>query len=321
MYKIYQYNNDKNNNDKNDTNCKNTIKFEQQFEQQFNHKINNNNNNNSDNTRNIALNNQINQQLQNHYENNYRNNRNNQLQHSQYEELVNDITKMHIIPPKCPMTPQSFTDFFSDNSELKRAAPYQLLYKKHPKDDKINTKIEYSNFYSDWKKDAIDYTDKKQTAQYLDYKDNSTKNVNTLYGSNRNNIDNEVNADIIDKTDNMYKNVKIYEETKNHKGFAVPMRSNGSNKLETLYNDCLNKPTFEYKRFGYDMLSNHKNNNPNPNHLVDNPLYNNNLTYESNSLYEEYLNDRIKNASNIYDIVFEDMYIMGYVPEENTNNS
>jgi hypothetical protein len=118
----------------------------------------------------------------------------------------------------------------------------------------------------------------------------------------------------------MYKNVKLYEETKNHKGFAVPMMSNGSNKLETLYNDCLNKPTFEYKRFGYDMLSNQINNNPNPSHLVDNPLYNNNLTYESNSMYEEYLDNRIKNASNIYDTVFEDMYIMGYKPEENINN-
>ena len=115
----------------------------------------------------------------------------------------------------------------------------------------------------------------------------------------------------------MNKNIKLYEETKNQKGFAVPMKSNGSNKLEFLYNDCMNKPTFEYKRFGYNML---KQENNNPNHLVDNPLYNNYLSDETNSMYEEYLNNRINNASTIYDTVFEDMYIMGYVPNEHSDN-
>ena len=88
--------------------------------------------------------------------------------------------------------------------------------------------------------------------------------------------------------------------------------------VKTLYNDCLNKRTFEYKRFGYNMLAEQEPNKVN--HLVDNPLYNNYLSEETNSMYENYLNSRIKNASNIYDIVFEDMYYMGYSPNDNDNN-
>ena len=43
-------------------------------------------------------------------------------------------------------------------------------------------------------------------------------NVNTLSGSNKNEED----------IGNISKNIQIYEETKNQKGFAVPMKSNGS---------------------------------------------------------------------------------------------
>ena len=269
------------------------------------------------NKTNIKNQNKIKKQLENHYENHYYKNKNNKLQHLQQQELINDITKMHLIPPKCPMTPQSFTDFFNDSSELKRAAPYKLLYEQHPKDCKIHTKIEYNNFYSDWKKDATDYTDKKYSSQYLNYTNNTNNtnsnnnnmNVNTLSGSNKNEED----------IGNISKNIKIYEETKNQKGFAVPMKSNGSNTVKTLYNDCLNKRTFEYKRFGYNMLAEQEPNKVN--HLVDNPLYNNYLSEETNSMYEKYLNSRIKNASNIYDIVFEDMYYMGYSPNDNDGNS
>jgi hypothetical protein len=333
MYKIiynnyHKYDNcdiNNNNNNNNDNNNNNILKFEQQFEIQ--------NNNKNNNTRNNKSNTQIKNQLQNHYKNNYYNNKNNQLQHSQVEELVNDITKMHIIPPKCPMTPQSFTDFFNDSSKLNKVAPYKLLYENHPKDCKIHTKIEYNNFYSDWKKDAIGYTDKQYATEYLDYTNTNTKNVNTLYRSMSNNqntgtrdyTDNTCNTEITDtytekdNPENMYKNVKLYEETKNQKGFAVPMKSNGSNKLETLYNDCMNKPTFEYKRFGYNMLQ-EENNNSSPSHLVDNPLYNNYLSEETNSMYEEFLNKRINNATTIYDTVFEDMYILGYQPSEDNEN-
>jgi len=270
------------------------------------------------NKTNIKNQNKIKNQLENHYENKYRKNKNNQLQYLQNQELINDITKMHLIPPKCPMTPQSFTDFFNDTSQLKKAAPYKLLYEQHPKDLKIHTKIEYNNFYSDWKKDAINYNDKKYTTQYLDYTNNSNNsnnnannnmNVNTLYGSNIRNKEDK---------DNISENIKIYEETKNQKGFAVPMKSNGSNTVETLYDNCLNKRTFEYKRFGYNMLSPQEPNKVN--HLVDNPLYNNYLSEETNSMYENYLNSRIKNASNIYDIIFEDMYYLGYSPNDDNDN-
>ena len=83
--------------------------------------LNNNNNNN------------------NNY-NNYNNNNNN---------IINeDINKMHLLPPHCPMTPTSYTDYFSDNTTLSRVEPYKTELVKHPKDGYTH-KIEYNHFYND----------------------------------------------------------------------------------------------------------------------------------------------------------------------------
>jgi len=243
------------------------------------------------------------QQQQQHYEqqkkkyqnqnkNNHQQN-NDSSQNSSQELLMNDITKMHLLPPYCDMTPHSYTDFFNDSAKLHRVSPYHLHVAKHKKDGKPQFKLQYNNFYSDFKTDALNYN----TPRMAEYE--SMKNTNITRP----------------KTN---ENMKLYEETKNHKSFAVPMKSNGSNKIADIYNDCMNAPTFEYKRFGYDMITQRNGRKPvsNTNHLVDNPLFNNDISIETNNLYEEYMNSRDINASNIYKTVFEDMYIMGYNPGE-----
>ena len=107
-----------------------------------------------------------------------------------------------------------------------------------------------------------------------------------------------------------------FQETKNKKGFAVPMKSNGSNKLETIYNDCMNKPTFEYKPFATRNQKNRIDNTIRLNNMVDNPLFNINISEETDNLYNQYMSSRVQNVDNIYNSVFEDMYILGYNPSD-----
>ena len=253
--------------------------------------------------------NQITHQIQSHYENNYHNNYNNNIQYGQQQELINDVTKMHLLPPHCPMNPHSYTDFYNDSAKLFGVSPYHLHVEPHKKDDKPKIKLQYNNFYSDFKTDALKYNSPVM-AEYNN-KQNSHNSNNNQNSHSKPHIKN--------------KNIEIYKETKNQKGFAIPMKSNGSNTLETMFNDCLNKPTFEYKRFGYDMLTRKNNSNPNPdfitntNHLVDNPLYNIDISEETEILYSDYMNDREQNALNIYSADFEDMYIMGYNPGEDND--
>ena len=86
------------------------------------------------------------------------------------------------------------------------------------------------------------------------------------------------------------------------------MKINGINKLEYIYNDCMTKPTFNYKRFGHDMQN--IQDMTNSNHWIDNPIYNIDITNETNTLYTDYMNDRTQNASNIYSSVFFDSLIL-----------
>jgi hypothetical protein len=237
----------------------------------------------------------INNQLKNHNDNNYYKNYNNNLQYDQQQELINDVTKMHLMPPYCEMTPKSYTDFYNDSTKLYGVTPYHLKVENHKKDGKPKINLQYNNFYSDVKYDAIKYNSPPM-AEY----------------------ENKPNKSNIFKTKNENENIKLYKETKNQKEFAIPMKSNGSNKIDTLFNDCMNKPTFEYKKFGYNMLTQQNNTQPNTktNHLVDNPLYNMDISEETNTLYTEYMDNREQNVSNIYSAVFEDMYILCYNPHE-----
>ena len=57
----------------------------------------------SKNQKNIKIQNQISHQIENHQKNNYYKNYNNNLQYIQQDELINDITRMHLLPPHCPL--------------------------------------------------------------------------------------------------------------------------------------------------------------------------------------------------------------------------
>lgn len=219
----------------------------------------------------------------------------NEIVNSQQNSLENDINKMHILPPHCPMTPHSYSDFFNDKLKLHKVAPYNIKLVNHPKDGKQKKIIEYNNFYRDFKKDALNYN-APEMEEYNPNNSNITQNTilqNTL-GS---------------------ENIQIYKDTKNKTNFAIPMKSNGSNNLEHIYNDCLNKSTFEYKRFGYDNTLKHRSTADN---WVDNPIFNIDISEDTDILYNDYMNNIESNASNIYNSVFEDMYILGYNPSDST---
>ena len=50
-----------------------------------------------------------------------------------------DISKLHLLPQHCPMTPQSYTDFFNHNTNepnkrhLPGVSPYKIEQVKHPR--------------------------------------------------------------------------------------------------------------------------------------------------------------------------------------------
>jgi len=257
----------------------------------------------------------------------------------QQQSLKDDISKMHLLPPYCPMTPASYKSFYNDDinynncfyddnndnkkqntkqntnytPNFKKVVPYKLLVEKHPKDGRPKTKIEYNNFYSDWKTDALKYGVSYESPNEYSYRhsyDNPYDNQNQNQYQHSP-YSNDVNGRN-DRNSNhpRSESLKLYEETKSKAEFAKPMNSNGSNTLETLYNDCLNKPTFTYKRYGE-----HNFNQPNKNYFVDNPIYSRDISEETNDLKTEYMNSRETNFQNVYSSVFEDMYILGYDPD------
>ena len=128
MYKIYQYANINNIDIKqNELRIQKNIKLQKKKQ--------------------IKIENQLEKQLSNHYNhNNYCENDNNELQYIQQQSLIDDINKMHLIPPHCPMTPHSYTDFFNNNIKLDKVAPYKIKIEEHPKDGYPKTKLEYNNF-------------------------------------------------------------------------------------------------------------------------------------------------------------------------------
>ena len=152
----------------------------------------------------------------------------------QNNSIIEDIHKMHLLPPHCPMTPKSYTDFFNNNSKLSGVAPYTMKTISHPRQGYKHT-IEYRDFYSDFKKDALHYT--SQNNEFINNNNND----------NNNNDNNLIIKPLIINDDN--ENIKLYKETKPHNEFAKPMKINGSNKVSDLFDNCMNKKTFEYKRF------------------------------------------------------------------------
>ena len=231
------------------------------------------------------------------YDNNYKNNNN----------IINeDIKKMHLLPPHCPMTPKSYTDFFNDNTDntdntysnqkLYNSKPYKSETVKHPKEGYKHT-IETQQFYSDFKKDALEYTSKN-----YEFIDNSLHNNNSHSLQNKNNNNNNNNE-----------NIKIYNKTKPHSDFAKPMAINGSNKVADLFDNCMNKKTFEYKR--YSTIS------PHHKQWIDNPLFTEDISQETLQFKNNYIKSREEENMNLYSSIFEDMYAMSYNKTEFTSSA
>ena len=218
--------------------------------------------------------------------NNYKNN-----------NIVNeDINKMHLLPPHCPMTPTSYTDYFSDNTTLSRVEPYKTELVKHPKDGYTH-KIEYNHFYNDFKKDALHYTDNNY--EFINNTNNNSNNTNNNSNNTNNNSSNTNKYILNDNND-----VKLYNETKHkrYNDFAIPMSINGSNKVKDLYDNCKNKKTFEYKRYS-TIAPHHKK-------WIDNPLFIDDISIETETLKTKFVNNRETHTMDIYSDVFQDMYAM-----------
>jgi hypothetical protein len=201
-----------------------------------------------------------------------------------------DIQKMHLLPPHCPMTPKSYTDFFEKHNNNNNNN-YKTETVKHPKEGYKHT-METQQFYSDFKKDALEYTSKN-----YEFIDNSNK---TKHNNNYNN--NETTE-----------NIKMYEETKPHTHFAKPMLMNGSNKVADLFDNCMNKKTFEYKR--YSTIS------PHHKQWIDNPLFTEDISQETLQFKNNYMEQREEENMNLYSSIFEDMYAMSYTKTEYTSSS
>ena len=216
-----------------------------------------------------------------------------------------DISKLHLLPQHCPMTPQSYTDFFNHNTNepnkrhLPGVSPYKIEQVKHPRGGYKYT-MEYNNFYTDWNKDALHYTSNNN--EFID-------NENTKKTQNTRTINNEP----IILTDVNSENIRLYQETKPHHDFARPMNMNGSNKVTDLFDNCMNKKTFDYTRYSH-ISPHHKQ-------WIDNPIFSGDISEETQHLKDNYMNDMEKDNMDIYSGVFEDMYYLSNETNEKFNHS
>ena len=194
------------------------------------------------------------------------------------KSLNEDINNMHLQPPECNSQNISYKDFYNNTNKLKPVVPYKLGIVKHPKNG-VKQVIEYRNFYSDSSPNARKYNAPEQEDIEGKILHDSSR-LPMFYDSK----------------------LKLYEETRQKNDFAKPLFSNGSNKLSVMYNDCLNKTTFEYKRFG--------NRGPNDSYWVDNPIYTEDISKETQNLNNNYMKSIRKDAENLYASIFEDMYFL-----------
>ena len=204
--------------------------------------------------------------------------------------IEDDIARMALLPPHCPMNPTGFTSFFNDTNELKPVAPYKLVTEHHKRDGHLVQRLEYNNFYGDWKSDALKW---EPRMQYADTKVEKSE------------------PNIVEKCVLGYDNkLKIFQETKNHTPFAVPLPVNGSNQVSILFNDKYNFPTFNYKRYASTPMT-EKN-------RYYNPLYIEDISKETQDLKGSWMDSVLDSGMALYSSVFEDMTIL--TREDNGNN-
>jgi hypothetical protein len=200
-----------------------------------------------------------------------------------YKLVNDDIEKMHLLPPHCPMTPSTYANYFSNKTKLEGVAPYVLETKKHPKYNKQYYQIKYRNFYDNdnsSRKAAESYTSQKMYPMTDEVK---LPSPNTFVNES----------------------TKMYLETKRKEPFPTPLSSNGTNQLQILFNNKCERSTFDYKRFGDDNK-----------YWIDNPIYYSDVSKDTKELSEQYGKIMDDRNVNLYSSVFEDMYILGYDASE-----
>jgi hypothetical protein len=199
------------------------------------------------------------------------------------------------------MTPKSYIDFFNHDkhtthqTQLPGVAPYKLVKVKHPREGYKYT-MEYNNFYTDWNKNALEYTSKNNINEFS-FINNYTKNNNEPI------ILTNVNS----------KNIKLYKETKPQHEFARPMEINGSNKVTDLFDNCMNKKTFEYTRYSH-ISPHHKQ-------WLENPIFTGDISKETQHLKNNYMNDMKQDSMDIYSGVFDDMYYLSNDTKKSYNKN
>jgi hypothetical protein len=237
------------------------------------YKINTNNNRTNNNRTN---NNRTNNNRTNNNQYDINNNINNLDTSSKL--LNEDMINMRLLSPQCNSQNILYKDFYNNTSKLKPVAPYRLGIVKHPKNG-IKQVIEYRNFYSD-----------------------STPNARKYNAPEQKDIEGKILHDSSRLPMFYDSKLKLYEETRRKNDFAKPIASNSSNKLSVMYNDCLNKTTFNYNRFG--------NRGPDDKYIIDNPIYSQDISKETNSLNKQYMDSIKTSAEDLYASVFEDMYFL-----------
>jgi len=254
---------------------------------------------------------------------------------------------MFLIPPQSQIGQQeySYTEKFNPDINITQDKNLKLSCKlgnnnlqflKHPKDGKIYNKIDYNNFYKDFKQDANTKDSYKkyltnniintqpQTETQIEIpipipmpsNTNSHYDNNTITSTHNTQQHNNPYLHINTNTLSIYNNAERYKEFIN-KSFnnthVIPLHTSGINNINILYddkyNDKYNNNTFNYKRFA---LQDTQTSNQIYETQNNNLLYKNDITQETQQLQKKYINDITQRNIDLYSSVFEDMHILGF---------
>jgi len=202
--------------------------------------------------------------------------------------IKHNIESMALMPPHCPMTPKSYTSFFNDNNSLEPVVPYKLITEQHKRDGIPIQRLEYNNFYSDWKHDSLKW-----------YPPNESRS------NNNNNVFADTEKVKLEEPLKRNKALELYEQTKRKDEFAMPLPTNGTNQVGIIFNDKCNVPTFNYRRYATQPVNNTD--------WFYNRLYLEDISGETQMQKAQYLE---QNNMDIYSSVFEDMHIMQANPSD-----
>lgn len=196
-------------------------------------------------------------------------------------DLINQsIANMALLPPHCPMNPNTYASFYNDSNKLPGdVAPYKLENVKHPRDGIPFQKLEYNNFYTDWKQDALKWY--PRGSKEYEYQEQNQKINEPLPHNN---------------------SVDLYEQTRRNNAFAIPLPTNGTNQVSIIFNDKCNVPTFHYKRYAAQPVNNTE--------WFYNKLYIEDITEETQEQNAQYMDSLVQNNMDIYSSVLEDMYLL-----------